>query len=237
MPVLQEQARALGDPTRHAIFRTIAAAGRPVGITELNEAHPLHHNAIRQHVAKLVAAGLVTESTVARGGRGRPRLAYAVAPAAEGRWGTTGPYERLSALLVEIISTGRPAREVGRRAAGSFRAPSPAGSTVADVGAAMARHGFDPEVRGRSDGADGAEIVLRACPFVTAAVADPDTVCALHLGLAEGLVAGTELAVEELVAHDPHAARCVLTLRPAGAPTGAATLPGTLALRGPRAMP
>jgi predicted ArsR family transcriptional regulator len=81
MAVLQEQARALGDPTRHAIFRTIAEAGRPVGIAELNERHPCNHNAIRQHVAKLVAAGLVVEDTEPAGGRGRPRLVYAVAPA------------------------------------------------------------------------------------------------------------------------------------------------------------
>lgn len=35
---LQEQAKALGDPTRHAIFRHIAQGGRAVGIAELNDA-------------------------------------------------------------------------------------------------------------------------------------------------------------------------------------------------------
>jgi DNA-binding transcriptional ArsR family regulator len=44
---MQEQARALGDPTRHAIFRHIAEAGRPVGVAELNEEFPFNHNAIR----------------------------------------------------------------------------------------------------------------------------------------------------------------------------------------------
>ena len=59
---LQEQARALGDPTRHAIFRHIAQAGHAVGIAELNDEFPFNHNTIRQHLAKLVAAGLVVET-------------------------------------------------------------------------------------------------------------------------------------------------------------------------------
>ncbi|HEX7094249.1 MAG TPA: helix-turn-helix domain-containing protein, partial [Acidimicrobiales bacterium] len=99
MTTLQEQARALGDPTRHAIFRHIADADHPVGIAELTDAFGLNHNAIRQHVAKLVAAGLVIESKATGSGRGRPRLQYVVSPAVEGQWGTTGPYERLSRLL------------------------------------------------------------------------------------------------------------------------------------------
>ena len=56
---LQEQARALGDPTRYAIFRRVADAGRPIGIAELNEHFALNHNAIRQHLTGMVAAGLV----------------------------------------------------------------------------------------------------------------------------------------------------------------------------------
>jgi len=61
---LQEQAR-LGDPTRHRIFRYVADAGRPVGVAELTARFELNHNAIRQHLAKLVDAGLVTEATAA----------------------------------------------------------------------------------------------------------------------------------------------------------------------------
>jgi DNA-binding transcriptional ArsR family regulator len=57
---LQEQARALGDPTRHEIFRYIADAGRPVDVAELTAHLGLNHNAIRQHLAKLVHAELVT---------------------------------------------------------------------------------------------------------------------------------------------------------------------------------
>ncbi|MBI2709715.1 MAG: helix-turn-helix domain-containing protein [Actinobacteria bacterium] len=223
---LQEQAKALGDPTRHAIFRHIAQAGRAVGIAELNDQFPFNHNAIRQHLAKLVSAGLVVETTAPAAGRGRPRLVYEVNPAVEGQWGTTGPYERLSRLLVEIIRTGLDPEEVGRRAAGLFRVPSPSGDVVADVSAAMARQGFEPEVRALRG---GAEIVLHSCPFATTALADRETICALHLGIAEGLTDPTAM-VAELVAYDPRKAGCKLRIRLA--PDDDEDASGTLTLRG-----
>lgn len=224
---LQEQARALGDPTRHAIFRTIANAGRAVGIAELNDQFPFNHNAIRQHLAKLVAAGLVVESKAPAVGRGRPRLVYEIDPVVEGQWGTTGPYERLSRLLAEIIRTGLDPAEVGRRAAARFRVPSPSGDVVADVSTAMARQGFEPEVRSLRD---GAEIVLHHCPFATTALADRGTVCALHLGIAEGLTDAGSATVTELVAYDPRKAGCRLRIHPAAAHDEHAS--GTLTLRG-----
>jgi predicted ArsR family transcriptional regulator len=224
---LQEQARALGDPTRHAIFRLIAQAGRPIGIAELNEQFPFNHNAIRQHLAKLVTAGLVIEAKAYVTGRGRPRLVYEIDPAVEGQWGTTGPYERLSLLLVELIRTGLDAEEVGRRAADQFRVPSPSGDVVADMSAAMARQGFEPEARSVRG---GAEIVLHNCPFATAALADRDTVCALHLGIAEGLTEASPAAVTELIAYDPRKADCRLRIRVTADDQDQVS--GTLSLRG-----
>ncbi len=71
-----EQARALGDPTRNAIFRYIDAASDPVGVAELTDHFGLNHNAIRQHLAKLRDAGLVVEELAAPSGPGRPPLRY-----------------------------------------------------------------------------------------------------------------------------------------------------------------
>jgi predicted ArsR family transcriptional regulator len=222
---LQEQARALGDPTRHAIFRHIAQADRPVGIAELNESFHFNHNAIRQHLAKLVGAGLVIEGRASATGPGRPRLVYEITPGVEGRWGATGPYERLSRLLVEIIRTGLEPEEVGRRAAEQFRVDTPSGDIVADISAAMARQGFEPDVRTMRR---GAEIVLHSCPFESAALADRPTVCALHLGIAQGLTDDTAV-VTELVAYDPRQAGCRVRIRVAAATD---VVPGTLTLRG-----
>jgi hypothetical protein len=54
-------------------------------------------------------------------------------------------------------------------------------------------------------------------------------VCSLHLGIAEGLAEGTDLVVDELVAHDPRTAVCVLHLHAAGGDAPAAP---RLSLRG-----
>jgi predicted ArsR family transcriptional regulator len=209
---LQEQARALGDPTRHGVFRYVADAGAPVDVAELTAHFGLNHNAIRQHLAKLVDAGLVIEEHAPAEGRGRPRLIYRVHPAAESRWGVTGPYERLSLLLSEMIRTGDSPVEVGRRAARRGRLGATAeDDPVALVATAMEREGFDPTVRTRGD---RVEIVLRTCPFATTALADPDTVCSLHLGLAQGIAESTggRVVVDELVTHDPRRANCRLRL-------------------------
>jgi DNA-binding transcriptional ArsR family regulator len=103
---LQAQARALGDPTRYEVFRYIADASRPVDVAELTAHFGFNHNAIRQHLAKLVDA------------------------------------------------------------------------------------------------------------FESAALANPDTVCALHLGIAEGVaaLAGDRVEIDELVPHDPRRANCRLRL-------------------------
>ena len=228
-PTLQEQARALGDPTRHAIFRHVAQAGRVLGIGELNDEFPFNHNAIRQHLTKLVAAGLIVEAQAPAAGPGRPRLVYAIEPAVAGHWGTTGPYERLSRMLVEIIRTGLDAEEIGRRAADQFRIPSPSGDVVTDINAAMARQGFAPEIRPRRG---GAEIVLHNCPFAATALADRDTICALHLGIAEGLADATSATVTELVAYDPRKAGCRLRVRLAADGPADTAESATLSLRG-----
>ena len=91
LSTIQEQARALGDPTRHAIFRYVLDAPDPVGVGELTDHFGLNHNAVRQHLTKLVAADLVLEGRAATTGRSRPRLTSTVDPAAESRWGVTGP--------------------------------------------------------------------------------------------------------------------------------------------------
>jgi predicted ArsR family transcriptional regulator len=207
---LQLQARALGDPTRHEVFRYIADAGRPVDVAELTEHVGLHHNAIRQHLAKLVDAGLVSEATASPVGRGRPRLCYLVDPSAESRWGVTGPYERLTLLLSEIIRTGDSPIDVGRRAGRQVRVAT--GATVDDPVAGlvgvMQRQGFEPTATRRGRRTD---IVLGACPFETTALADPDTVCGLHLGLALGAAEALDgLVIDELVPRDPRRGACRL---------------------------
>lgn len=209
MSTLQRQARALGDPTRHGLFRYIADAAWPVEVAELTKHFELHHNAIRQHLAKLVEAGLVVESTSPVVGRGRPRLCYTVDASADSRWGVAGPYERLTLLLAEIIRTGESAVDVGRRAGrrgriGSSDVSDPVGGLVEQ----MARHGFESIAKQRGNQVD---ITLSNCPFETAALVDPDTVCGLHLGIAFGAADSlTGLVIDELIPTDPRRGHCRL---------------------------
>src|SRR3546814_19230438 len=113
MATLQQQARALGDRTRHAIFRYITDADAPVGVAELTDHLGLNHNAIRQHLAKLVDAQLVVGATAPTGGRGRPRLLYDLHPPADRRWGAVGPHEPQSHMLPAVLRTDASPGTVG----------------------------------------------------------------------------------------------------------------------------
>lgn len=208
-PSLQVQARALGDPTRHQIFEYLVDAGVPTGVAELTDHFGLNHNAIRQHLAKLVDAQLVVEATAAPSGRGRPRLEYSIDPSTESRWGVTGPYEQLSVLLTEIVRSGDAPVEVGRRATRRRRLGTSTDSDPLDVLVdEMARQGFSPVVRRRGE---STEVVLQDCPFSSAVLTDPETICQLHMGMAQGVADEVEgLTVEELIPKDPRRANCRL---------------------------
>lgn len=206
---VQIQARALGDRTRHQIFEYLADAVAPASVSELTAHFGLNHNAIRAHLAKLVDARLVVETTAAPSGRGRPRHEYRVDPSADSRWGVTGPYEHLAILLTEVVRTGDTPFEVGRRAArGRPLTPNDAGDPIDRLVDQIARGGFAPMVERRGD---TAEVVLQNCPFSSAALADPDTVCQIHLGLAHGVADTIDgLTIDELIPTDPRQARCRL---------------------------
>jgi predicted ArsR family transcriptional regulator len=209
MTTLQQQARALGDPTRHQVFRYVSDAGHPVDIAELTDHFGLNHNAIRQHLAKLVDAELLVEQKAPPAGRGRPRLVYVLDPGTESRWGVTGPYERLALWLAEMVRTGDTPIEVGRRAGRRERlGAADERDPVATLVDQMERHGFDPTVRRRGATVD---LTLRTCPFESTALADPDTVCELHLGMAQGMmedIGGFD--VVDLTRKDPRRAHCRL---------------------------
>lgn len=208
-PDIQLQARALGDPTRHAIFRLIAQSPEGFDVARLTAELDLNHNAIRQHLGKLVDAGLVARRPAPVTGRGRPRQLYELHPAIDSRWEAGGPYLRLSLLLVEIIRSGDDPVEVGRRAGRVVELRTlPDDDVPAALERAMAGEGFDPAVE---DEGELIEFVLRTCPFAETAAADPETICSLHLGLAQGLAEQFDrVAVDSLEPREPREAGCRL---------------------------
>lgn len=219
--LLQRQARALGDPTRHAIFRLIEEAADAPGVRQLADALSLHHSAIRQHLAKLVGAELVVETRLQPVGPGRPRSVYSRAAGVVGVWSTDNPFERLAALLVDALRSGTSPRAAGREAGRAV-----ARSEVVGPGAAtrpaldvltglVAAQGFEPTL---DETGDRPALVLGRCPYASLAVAAPEVVCELHRGLAEGMAealpCGASVDVVGLTRVDPLAGGCRVELRP-----------------------
>ena len=205
---------ALSDPTRTAIYEYLATADEPATVSELTEFAGVHHNAVRQHLRLLEDAGLVHVSTLPPAGRGRPRRAYRADRVAAGRWNGDDPYEELSMLLAEVVSTGESPESVGHRAglerAELARARRPGAASNAGIGsiagllAELERRGFAP----RRDGEQ--MVLLERCPFSSAVQVDAATVCALHLGLARGVAEAAGLRVDDLVPGDPEVGGCRL---------------------------
>ncbi len=205
-PVL---AQAVAQPLRRRALDLIRAADHPVTVAELTDALGCNHNAVRQHLARLREAGLVAEVLEARTTRGRPRLLYTSTA-------RPNPYARLAHLLLVArradLSPRAAGREQGRAEAASSRFANADALDATDVlEADAARHGFAPRRVGRGR---RVELVLDVCPFADIATDDPATVCALHRGLAEGIIDGVGGAVvETFVANDPHRAGCRIGIR------------------------
>lgn len=218
---VQKQARALGDPTRFAIFQHVAAAPGPVRVATLADEFQLNHNAVRQHLGKLCEAGLLVEDFAPRTGPGRPALQYRPAAGVRGTWATQGPYEQLAMMLLALAVEGGSPRDVGdregRRAAALVDSArdTPLGLLMQE----MQRRGFEPHAV--EDGPE-ADVVLDYCPYAEAAVAEPGIVCEIHRGLAEGFLVGVGAAVQVigLTLRNPEQAGCRLHLAAVGSRGG-----------------
>ena len=207
------EAKALGDPTRYRIFRYVEQAAHPVYVEELTELLGMNHNAIRQHLAVLKDANLVIERLESRSKPGRPRLQYLLSPGVPGSWGTEGPYQAVALLMAEMIKSKQSARDVGRAAGKNrfSRLSGPKRGALVALQDSLTADGFSPR-RSRSKG--GWEFTLDRCPYAEVASADPGTVCQLHLGMLEGMVATLDPQVDlALSLRDPRKAGCKVRVR------------------------
>ena len=156
----------------------------------------LHPNTVRFHLAALINQGLVTQQSENRDSRGRPRILYRVVPSRlyEGRHN----YQLLAQVLVSYVTqaNGQSRRRSltavadhwGRRLAQQIsplaRAQTPSTQLLVD---ALERVGFAPEVQRTKNSID---ILTHHCPFREAAEQNCMVVCAIHLGLMQGLIKG-----------------------------------------------
>ncbi len=136
----------------------------------------LHVTTMRFHLDVLQRAGLVV-GTPARAGRGRPAIGFRAA------LDDDAVAAQMVAVLADALadrdSRDRP-RAAGRRWAD--RLPEPPAAPHPALVEGLGRLGFAPQ-----EAPDGV-IRLGACPFGEAATQNPDVVCRIHLGLAEGIV-------------------------------------------------
>jgi predicted ArsR family transcriptional regulator len=199
------RAQALADPSRARIHHLLTTADQPLAIAALARLTGLHRTAVGTHLGRLVSAGLAERAVSAPAGRGRPVAVFrAVAP---------DPYRELSRWLAEGVRTG--ARQLGRDV--GARLADTDGDAIAALTLEASRLGFAPELRPRRKHGEF-ELVLHTCPFADLASVDPDTVCDVHLGLAEGITAhASDVVVHGLRRADPHRGGCRLSFSNVGA--------------------
>ena len=188
-----DPATPLGE-SRARVLDLLRAAGGPLGVQEVAEQAGLHPNTARFHLDALVEAGLATREPLPRETPGRPSMAYQVTD----RDGPTGRrrYRLLAEMLTSMIAgvmpqPGEAAAEAGREW-GRYLTEQPppyqrldAGEAIEKLTAALAEIGFAPEAVAEGS---GYRLRLHQCPFREVAERHQDVVCALHLGLMQGVL-------------------------------------------------
>jgi predicted ArsR family transcriptional regulator len=202
--VRAERHRLLGNPHRLAIVEALEEAPRQ--IPELARLLGIHPTTVRDHLAKLLEAGVLQEEPGVPAGRGRPSKRYRL------RYPLVGKDTEVRLFIGSLISLLRTAygeravvaaeeegarrgRELGR----SFRHPS-LEQAVRVVIETLERLSFAPTPPTHRDG--GVAVDVRHCPF-NVDPHDPDAalVCAFHEGLIRGVAevaAGEEVGVRLL---------------------------------------
>lgn len=192
--------QVLGE-SRLRVLTLLQDAGRPLGVADVADSTGLHANTARFHLDGLVDAGLVERSTESREQPGRPRALYAARPGSAR--GGQRSYRLLAEILTDYLAAhaARPAKEAlaagtrwGRHLAQApsgmraRRRPADASAATRDLVAMLNDVGFQPEARTLRH---ERQILLHHCPFRETAMEHEEVVCAVHLGLMQGML--TEL--------------------------------------------
>ncbi|MDH6124664.1 helix-turn-helix domain-containing protein [Kitasatospora sp. GP82] len=184
--------KALAVPARRVLLAALTDAAEPLDNRQLAGLVGQHLTTVRHHLTALVEAGLVeVRQEEPNGGRGRPRLLYAAAPARE----QLAAYRTLVEVLALGFGASRDERSVRAGEAGRIWGAAEqgtGGSLTGQVLAAAKRWGFEPELRTGagskgSQASDGGEVLLHGCPFQHNAERHPEVVCSVHQGLLDAM--------------------------------------------------
>lgn len=176
------------------MLELLRAAEDPLGVAQVAESAGLHPNTARFHLDGLTEAGLAVREVEERTQPGRPRMVYR-ADAQDAAAGQRS-YRLLATMLTSLVAGALPhptqtAVEAGQEW-GRYLAERPAPFQKVDaadgirrLSAVLADAGFAP---GPVSDPAAPVIPLRHCPFHEIALQHGDVVCALHLGLMQGIL-------------------------------------------------
>lgn len=186
-----EVLKALGDETRHALYRALAGSKAPRSASELAGALDLHPNTVRLHLERLRVVGLVDVEAMHRGTVGRPQHRYSLAPGAPGLGFDPPAHVLLAGLLAVLAETtgadGAAARATGRKWGRTVGQRTSDRTCLTAMAQELDRLGFEP-ASDESATVDGSiRIEFLHCPFRELAEAYPELVCNLHRGICEGV--------------------------------------------------
>lgn len=205
-----EVLKALGDETRHSLYRELAGSTAPRSASELAETLGLHPNTVRLHLERLREAGLVEVEAVHRGTVGRPRHRYSLAPGAPGMGFDPPAHVLLAGLLAAMAEAsgvdGTSARATGRTWGTNSAQRASESTCLGLLAAELDRLGFEPAADHAATRDGATRIDFLHCPFRELAEAYPELVCSLHRGMCEGVAEsrrGTVQAFSSLYEPDP----------------------------------
>lgn len=184
--------------TRDTILQVLRDAADPLPIADVAERAGVHPNTVRFHLAELTDAGQVEQFRAAPDGPGRPTLLVRAVTGMD-RHGPRQVAALAELLLADLEARPHPqqhARAAGRRWGRRLGARATGGQTGAVAGLVQALDDleFAPERKGSH------RIDLHHCPFLDFTTPTGGLVCAIHLGLMQGVLdeADTDVRVESL---------------------------------------
>lgn len=181
--------KALGDPTRYAIYRELAGSASPLSVRELADRLDLHPNTVRPHLEQMHEADLIAVEAVHRGTVGRPEHRYSLAPGAPGIGLEPPSHTVLAALLAALAervgADGTEAAAAGRAFGEEAVRRAGPGECAEQLLAELDRMGFEPASARQGPCLD---VAFQHCPFRELAEAYPELVCNLHRGIVQGVV-------------------------------------------------
>lgn len=193
------------------VLAAIRGAAHPLRVGEIARTVGSHDNTVRGHLATLIDLGLVESETAPVQGRGRPAVLYSAGPRPGVR---IDEYRSLAgAFAADLVTQGsgpqvrERARRIGRTWGESLTPPPAKGAAPPDLDGVLAELGFGPQ-------RDADVVRLTTCPLLDMAIANPDVICQVHLGLVDGIIDRGEGDAEAELTPFAEPGACLLRVPP-----------------------